>query len=273
VSAPGEGGGYSRGPLLIAVAVALAILAVAAVDFRSVVDDVPEVPPGCESEGYSSICEQQRQVAFEERLDRAFDLEDEFRSRAWLYAVAAFATILVAAAFSWARTAPGRRRELFTDLGVGGVVWLLGGFVLNILAGDELIELPQQPIFYPGVGLLVVAGIGTLATRRPPEPEPEPEERRPAQRVGRGMLIAGYVFAGAAIVIAAVILAGNGDPCAFGVDQWVDDLVGPGLLVAGGAILCGLVALAQRHWIAALLMLGPGPFAVLIAALSTACWN
>lgn len=271
MSVPREGGGYSRRPLLIAAAVVALILVVAIVDFRAVVADVPAVPPGCESEGFSSVCEQQRQVVFEERLDRAFELEDEFRSRAWLYALAAFVAILIAAAFAWARTAPDRRRELFTDLGVGGVVWLLGGLVLNIVAGDEFIELPSQPIFYPGIGLLAVAGVGTLATRRPPEAEVA--EPRPAQRVGRGLLIAGYAFAAAALAIAAVILAGIGDPCAFGVDQWVDDLVAPGLIVAGGAILCGLAALAQRHWIAALLMLGPGPFAVLIAAFSTACWN
>jgi hypothetical protein len=271
VSGPHEGGGYSRRPLLIAAVVVLAILAAAVIDFRGVVGDVPDAPTSCESEGFSSVCQQQAQDEFEARLDRAFELEDEFSSRAWLYAVAAFVVILIAAAFTWARTVPDRRRELFTDLGVGGVVWLLGGLVLNIIGGDNFVELPQQPIFYPGIGLLAVAGVGTLATRRPSESEPA--EPRPAQRLGRGVLIAGYVFAGVAVAIAVVIFAGTGDPCAFGVDQWVDDLVAPGLIAAGGAILCGLVALAQRHWIAALLMLGPGPFAVLVAGLSTACWN
>jgi hypothetical protein len=34
-----------------------------------------------------------------------------------------------------------------------------------------------------------------------------------------------------------------------------------------------VATLFQRRWVSAILMMGPGPFAILIAGLSTACWN
>jgi hypothetical protein len=257
--------------LVIAGAVALVIVVIAAIDFRGVVSEVPDLPAPCAGQTYTSICEQERSAAFEERLDRAFELEDEFETRLWIYALAALGAVLAGAGVVLTRTAGERRRELFTDLGVAGVLWMLIGFALNLIASDGLVDLPPQPVFYPGVALLVVAGVGTLATRRPP-PDAEREHIVP-RRFERAVLIAGGASAGLALLAAAVILVGREDPCAFGPDQWVDDLVGPGLVLAGAGIVCGLVALTQRHWFAAVLMLGPAPFAMLVAGLSTVCWN
>jgi hypothetical protein len=85
--------------------------------------------------------------------------------------------------------------------------------------------------------------------------------------------IAGFGFAGIAMLLAVVILAGRGDPCVEEVPAWIDDAVAVGFIAALGAILCGVAVLFQRRWVSAILMMGPGPFAILIAGLSTTCWN
>jgi hypothetical protein len=102
------------------------IALVAAIDFRATVDDLREVPPPCEPP--SNPCETERILELDERRAEAAEIEDEYRDRAWLYALGA---IFVGVAGGFARTSPGRRRELFTDLGVVAVTWLLAGLVLT----------------------------------------------------------------------------------------------------------------------------------------------
>ena len=228
------------------------------------------MPAPCEPP--STFCEEDRSVQFEERIDRAIELEDGFESRAWLYGLGALAAVLIGAGISYSRTSVERRRDLFTDLGVAGVLWLIAGFALGLFGADGLVAIPTKPVFYPGIALLAIAGIGTLTT--PKSPPGMKRERAPGlQRAGQAVRVAGFGLAGIAVVMAVVILAGRGDPCVTTTPGWVEDLVVLGLIAAVGAIVCGFIELAQRRWLTALLLLIPGPFAILVAGLSTTCWN
>ena len=156
---------YDRTPLLVGAAVAVLIALISAVDFRGVVNDVPPVPPTC-APPTDEACNAARGAELQARIERAGDLEDDYPPRAWLYGLGALAAILAGAGVAFVRTDARQRRELFTDLGVGGVLWLLGGSGLAIGADGEIIDVPAKPIFYPGIALLLVAGAGTLFTRR-----------------------------------------------------------------------------------------------------------
>ena len=85
-----------------------------------------------------------------------------------LYATAAFVAGLVATLVGLRRNPRARRREVFTDLGVGAVIWLLAGLALSIFDPDDLIDVPGEQLYYPPIGPAAFAAIGTLVTRRPP---------------------------------------------------------------------------------------------------------
>jgi hypothetical protein len=53
---------------------------------------------------------------------------------------------------------------VFTDLGVGAVIWLLAGLALSIFDPDDLIDVPGEQLFYPPIGLAAFAAIGTLVS-------------------------------------------------------------------------------------------------------------
>ena len=261
---------YYRQPVLLGALVAVIAIIAGAVDFALTADRVPDVPAPCEPP--STFCEEERSEEFEARIDRAIELEDGFEGRAWLYGIGALAAVLIGAGFAYARTSADRRRELFTDLGVVGVLWLIAGFAVSLFGVDGMIAIPTKPLFYPGIALIVIAAIGTLAT---PKPLPGVKPQRPpaVERAGVAVRVAGFALAGVCVAMAAVILAGRDDPCVATSAGWVEDLVAPGLIAAVGAIVCGIVVLTQRRWLSALLMIVPGPFAILVAGLSTGCWN
>jgi hypothetical protein len=261
---------YDRTPLLAGVAIAVLIALVAAIDFRAAVTDVPAVPPTCVPAS-DPACQETRNVELLERRDQAFELEDDYRSRAWLYGFGALAALLAGAGIAFARTGSGRRREVFTDLGVAGVVWMIAGLVLSIVAEGEIIAVPAKPIFYPGVALLIVAAAGTLLTRGS-APTDEAIEA-PATAGGHVVRVAGFGCTAIAVALAAIIFSDSSDPCLDHVPDWVDTLVTITWIAAGLAALAGLASLVQRRWLGALIMLGVGPACSLIAAFTTVCWN
>jgi hypothetical protein len=239
---------YDRRPLLIGAAVALIMLGVGCVDFAHTSGQVPDVSG----------------EAFQERLDRVFELEDDLGARAWIYAAIALAAVLIAATVTFTRTPPDARRELFTDLGVGGVAWLILGGVAMAVSSDSILNEPTKQVFYPAFAVLAVAAGGTVFTRRP--------AREP--RAGtRTIRIACVVATGVAAGLAALSLSSNGDPCTSHVSGSVESLNAVGLVAAAIAVIVGLVAVARRLWIAGLASLVIGPLAVLLALFSTVCWN
>lgn len=265
VSAEGEAdvagsSGYSRRPLLLAAAIALLMLAVGCIDFAITSGQVPDAPAACDS----LACSEDRDAEFDDRFERVRELEDDFGARAWLYAAVALVSVLGAAALAFTRTAPESRRELFTDLGVGGVAWLILSVIVSLVGSDANVAAPPKPIFYPGIAVLLVAGAGTVLTRRPAR---EPRTDTVPIRV------AGFAITVLALALAAISLSGNGDPCEAEVPGWVESLNAVGLVLAGIAAIVGLVAVARRLWFVGLVTLTVGPFAVLLALFTTVCWN
>ena len=265
----GSGRPYGRGPVLVGLAIAVLIALGAAIDFRSVVDDVSEVPPPCESVADTS-CQEARNAELQARLAEADDAEDDFEARAWLYGFAALAAVIAGSALAFGRTDGASRRELFTDLGVVAVCWLIAGLVLSSSASGDLVGVPEQPIFYPGLALLGVAALGTLLTwgaYRKGAHAPQPSE----PRGGRAVRAIGYGATAVAVILSLVVFADRGEPCEEAVSGTVDALVPLAMIAAGIAVLSGFASLIQRRWIGALAMLAVGPFCALIAALTTIC--
>lgn len=263
-------GDYDRTPL-VAAAIVVAVGIVAVVDFRDVVADVPEAPAVCDPP--SAACESERTRQFEARLDRALELEDDYRGRAWLYGAGALAAVLIAAAVAYRQTAPTVRRELFTDLGVGAVVWLLAWFSLALAASGDLVDAPAEPFTLPGFAVLAVAAVGTLLTRRAPAVEGMPGGGSAEPRGRTAVRLLGFGFTAAAVVAAAIAFGEVGDPCIEDVSGSVETLLTIAWVAAAAAAICGLISLAQRRWMGSLVMLTVGPFAALVASFTTVCWN
>jgi hypothetical protein len=259
---------YDRRPLIVAAAVVLALGAVGSIDYQLTADQVPDVPAPCEP--VSQECEAQRSQQFEDRLNRAIELENDLEVRAWVYAAVAFLAALAGAAATLRRNPPDRHREVFTDLGVGSVLWLLAGFALGLLTSHDLIDAPSKPVFYPAIALAVIAGAGTFFTRR--SPAEDAADRDPT--AGPAVRWFGYGATVAAVALAWIGASTRPDPCTeTGADQGIEALVGLSLLAAVIAVVFGLASLFQRRWIGALVMLLVGPFAALLALFTGVCWN
>jgi hypothetical protein len=259
--------GDSRRPLVAAGAVAVALLVVGCVDFAITSDRVPEPPRQCLPS--DEACTPPPNSAFTDRLDRIFELEDGLETRAWLYASAAFLAMLASLAI--ATRGATRSRERYTDIGVFGVAWLVVALVIALIGSEATLAVPTAPLFGLGVALVVVAGLGTLATpparMRAAHPSPPFWSSIPV------VIWFGLGLSMLAIIVAAVASTGRGDPCFDPEPGWFDAALGVAAAAAFGAAVCGIVALTQRRWIAAILLIAAAPFVVLLAAFASACWN
>jgi len=246
------------------------IVAGAVVDLSITAGKVPEVPAPC-GELEDAFCQQERNEEFDERLDRAFELEEDFDRRATFYAAAALAAVLIGLAVALRRTERAARREIFTDLGVASVVGLGAGLILAA-GGDSLIQTPTKAVLYPPLILIAVATLGTLATPRAPAKTvaaaEEPEEPR-----ARVVVYAGFALTAAAVLVALLAFSGRGDPCVDDVPGWVETFGAVALVLAGLGALCGVACLFARRWMVALVMLSVGPVFGMLAVLATVCWN
>ena len=98
--------------------------------------------------------------------DRAAEpLQDQYVSRAWLYAFAILAIVALTVAYRLHSTARRGWIRIFTNLGVTGV-WLGIGAVVLLLATDgSSVSPPPAPTLMIPVVLLVAAAAGTLMGR------------------------------------------------------------------------------------------------------------
>ena len=258
---PTDQDAYDRRPMMVALAVVIALLVVGAVDYSRTSDKLPEAPGQCRLS--DDACQRAANAAFSERVKRSYELNDDLEARAWAYAAAALLTLLGGLAVTLRRTAPSRRREPFTDIGVGSVAWLLATLVVAVSRSGPLIEAPTGPMFALGGVALALAAIGTLATRSVREPREEASGwRARLEAAERYVAWAGAALTAITVILAIRVISGFDDPCGGREPDWVDPTLSAGGIAALGAAACGIALLFRRRWIVALTLLVLGPLAI-----------
>jgi hypothetical protein len=149
---------------LACLALCALIVAGAAADLLHTESRLPDVStPPCERE--TPTC---RNAELSEQLarDRAAEpLQDQYDSRAWLYAFAILAIVGVATGYALRSRGRAEWPRVFTNLGVAGV-WLGIAVIVLLLATDgSSLSPPPAPTLMLPVILLVAAAAGTLIGR------------------------------------------------------------------------------------------------------------
>lgn len=252
-----------RGLLLAALAI-VALLAAAVIDHELTADALPAYdssPAASDPEGI----ERQR-------------LSHDYGIRAWIYTLAMIAAVAALTVAALRSAAPGQRRELFNDLGIAGVV---SGLVCAFVSSDEpsLIASSNNGTLFliPPAALLISAAAGnlylgarTLSGRRSAKPgEARVEGTPPSGR--RTILPISLAAVGlTALTLVLVSIGHSGRECGTTAPGWSDATLWLALTAGGLAALCGIVALAQRRWVAALISI-PAPLVGLFSVLVAAC--
>jgi hypothetical protein len=245
-------------PIALALACLAAValvLIVAIADYSASVDEIPSLSDPYEAPtGKSS---QERGSEFEDRLV--------------LYSAAIFA-IGVAYLLLRLRALPSaERRTGFTDLGVGAVAWLLvvvGLYWLQSTGTREAFDPSTAAPLAAGGGLVLIAGVGSVATWRGSSSGGLSGAVSGLPRV----LKLGAGFSLASIVLSSIALSGS-NPCGGPDPEWITVALAAAFVLALAAALSGVVALGQRRWFAALLLIPVAPAWAIFAAFATACWN
>ena len=255
-----------RRRVLLGIATLIAAAAFA-IDSAITREQVAPVPPPC-GEVTDALCNDERNAAFEVRLDEVFELEDGLEARYWLYAA-----LFVGAGLTIAVAGPrGERESLGTaldDLGILGVAWLAGSVVYLVAVDSGFPDTPATPLIAPAVAFVVAGGFGRVALRD------GGERARPPDRGGALVSWVGVGFAAAAAVLAAIVLITQSAQQECGVDDAavVDSLRTLSAAAGVGAAALGLASLFARRWIQALVCITVGPVAALLAVVAGACFG
>lgn len=279
-------------PALACLGICALILVVAAVDLAHTGSRLPDFP--------ARVCQAGESACFNAELsenlarERAADpLQDQYDSRAWLYAFAILATIAILVAYGMRTNPRTEWPRIFTDLGVAGV-WLGIGVValLLITDGSAVKPPPAQTLLLP-VGLLVAAAAGTLVGRSEGWAERGQADGMRDRVIGVGKLAVHVGTAGQAkrsrleelarwlataalaLTVLTCLLAfvfvvaqpgcdTNGSP-----PGWTNPIDSIAAVTAIGGMAAGVGTLILRHWIAALISLVICPVALLFVLAST----
>jgi hypothetical protein len=166
---------------------------------------------------------------------------------------------------------PAERRTAFTDLGVGAVGWLLVVVGLYWLQSSGTREAFDPSIAAPlaaGGALVLVAGVGSVATWRGSS---SGGLSGAVSGLPRGVKL-GAGFSLASIIASSIALAGS-NRCDGAQPEWVGIMFILAFILAISGALSGVVALAQRRWLAALLLIAVAPVWYVLAALGGACFS
>ena len=148
---------------LVCLALCALILGFATGDLLHTESRLPDVPSDCRESDISC-----RDARLSEQLarDRAAEpLQDQYASRAWLYASAILAIVALTVAYRLRTTPRAEWLRTFSNLGVIGV-WLGIGAVVLLLATDgSSVAPPPAPTLMIPVVLLAAAAAGTLIGR------------------------------------------------------------------------------------------------------------
>jgi len=285
----------SRAPsrqTLACLGLCIAVMAAATADLIHTESRLPDVsPPACEQNGPDCLDAQRGEQLVRER--EADPLQDQYDSRAWLYASAILAIAAVATGLGLRSRPRNDWPAVFTNLGVAGV-WLGLGAVVLLLATDGSSVSPSAgPTLLVPVALLVAAACGTLVGRSegwadqgPPNGVREMVMQAGKLAIGIGtagqlrrsrlewlarwLTTVALALTGITCLLAVVSLLGGPD-CGGGeaAPGWTDPLDAIAAVTAIGAMAAGIGALLLRQWLAALISLVVCPIAVLLVLAST----
>jgi hypothetical protein len=276
---------------LICVGVCAVILAAATADLLHTESRLPDASPACQAG--TPTCDN-AQLSEQLARDRAADpLQDEYDSRAWLYASA----ILVVAAIATAWGLRSRPRtewlQVFTNLGVLGV-WLGIAAVVLLLATDgSSLAPPPAPTLLIPITLLGAAAVGTLIGRSEGWTDRGQVDgvrdlvmqagklaihvgtagqikRSRLDRLARLLTMAALGLTSLTCVLVLVSLLGKPDCAAQETTPgWADPLDALAAVTAIGGMAAGIGALLLRRWLASLVSLAVCPVALLLVLAST----
>lgn len=227
------------------------------------------------------------------RLPSAEPLQDQYDSRAWLYAFAMVA--IVALTLAWElRT---RRRpewaRIFTDLGVLGVWLVIAAAVLLLITKDRSVSPPPGPTLLIPVVLLIAAATGTLVGRSQGWAQQSQGDgvrgrviqagkvaidigtagqirRSRMDELARWLTLATLGLTAFTCLLTLVfVLAQPGCGAGPGPPDWTNPVESLAAVTAVGAMAGAIGALLLRRWPAALVGLAVPPVAVLLMLAST----
>jgi hypothetical protein len=281
-----------RQPTLACLALCALILIAGGADLIHTESRLPDVsPPACEPGTPSCTnAELSEQLA----RDRAADpLQDEYDSRAWLYAFAILAIVALATAYGLRSRPRTAWLPLFTNLGVAGV-WLGIAAVVLLLATDgSSLKPPPAPTLLLPVALLVTAAAGTLIGRSEgwaAEGQPDgvgetvmqagklaihigtagQAKRSRLERLARWLVTAALALTGLTCLLALLSVLGQPDCGGDGTTPgWADPLDALTAVTAVAGMAAGVGALVLRRWVASLTSLVVCPVALLLVLAST----
>jgi hypothetical protein len=276
---------------LVCLALSALILGFAAADLIHTESRLPDVSAACGPS--DAVC---RNATLSEQLarDRAAEpLQDQYDSRAWLYAFGILAIVALTVAYRLRSTPRRDWMRLFTNLGVTGV-WLGIGAVILLLATDgSSVAPPPAPILMLPVVLLVAAAAGTLMGRSEGWAEVGQADgvRDKLKEAGKLAIhigtagqvrrswmeeLAGWVSlvtvgltALTCLFAFAFVLAQPGCDASASPPDWTNPIDSIAAVTAIGAMAAAVGALLLRRWIVALVGLVVCPVAVLFVLAST----
>jgi hypothetical protein len=226
--------------------------------------------------------------------DRAAEpLQDQYDSRAWLYAFAILAIVALTLAYRLRSTSRAEWMRIFTNVGVAGV-WLgIGAVVLLLVTDGSSLAPPPGPVLVIPVVLLAAAATGSLTGRAEGWAEQGQGEgiREMVMQAGKlaihigtaGQIrrsrleeLAGWLSL-ATIGLSALtclfalvfVLAQPGCDASASPPDWTNPIDSIAAVTAIGGIAAAVGALLMRRWIVALVGLVAGPVALLFVLAST----
>lgn len=261
---------WPRRGLLLAGAAILALLAGACIDYAVTSSSLPDFDPSFEFDASNPT-----------RKDPA-DLErsqliDGYGARVWLYALGIVAVLAALVAAAVRRTPRNRRRELFTDLGVAGVVSAIVSTVLSLWPPDLITSSNQGSVLWvPAALLLVGAAVGSVINGPsdpgldPPRVPPEALRSQEPRGGGASLYVNWAALLLAAVTVLLTVIGLGQRECGIEAPGWSDSLLVASLFVGLAAALCGIVALLARRWVTALLSI-PAPLLAFFGLVAAAC--
>jgi hypothetical protein len=226
--------------------------------------------------------------------DRAAEpLQDQYDSRAWLYAFAILAIVALTLAYRLRSTSRAEWMRIFTNVGVAGV-WLgIGAVVLLLVTDGSSLAPPPGPVLLIPVVLLAAAATGSLTGRAEGWAEQGQGEgiREMVMQAGKlaihigtaGQIrrsrmeeLAGWLSL-ATIGLSALtclfalvfVLAQPGCDASASPPDWTNPIDSIAAVTAIGGIGAAVGALLMRRWIVALVGLVACPVALLFVLAST----